>query len=273
MENKRFITVLIFIVLLIVVIPIINYFGSKESNEIMQKFNDALAAQEYTFVEFGQENCSFCKQQKVVLDGLVENYGLEYMYIDIRTVKSSHLTKMLKTLGIESSKFGTPTMAIIGNNKVEELIEGLIDEVALAEKLEPYEVMDEYGFTEFEKIDYDKYYSLIKSKKEVVIVLEKTGCSACEAAKPHLKRASYVTGTKIYSLTIDEVFASGNETATDEENAIAKKFLASLPIYKDGVGTPTVLIVKKSKVVDAYTNGAAEASVYIDFLKKNNLAK
>ena len=275
MENKRFTTVLVFIALLIIVLPIINYFGSKESKEILQKFKDAIASENYTFYELGKESCYYCEQQKPVLDGLVQNYSLKYEYIDVAKLKSSHLTEIKKLLGIDPSEFGTPAMAVVGKNKVQETIIGLNDEVALAEKLEPYGLISEYGFTDLVSIDYDKYYELIKSKKPVVIVIEKTDCPYCELAKPQLKRASYLTGTKIYSLDIYDAFIGKyyESQATDEQKKIAKKFMSSLSIYEEGIGTPLILIVKNGKVVDSYKDGYKQASVYVDFLKENKLSK
>ena len=41
MENKRFITVLVFILLLIIVLPIINYIGGAKGREIVAKFDEA----------------------------------------------------------------------------------------------------------------------------------------------------------------------------------------------------------------------------------------
>lgn len=275
MENKRFITVIVIIALVAILLPVINYFGSKEGKELMKKFNEALAAKDYTFIEIARDDCYHCEQQKPIIDGLVENYGLEYMYIDTTKLTATQLKSIIKTLGIEKTKFGTPTMAIIGNNEVKETMVGLNDEVALAEKLEEYNLIDEYGFTDLEEIDYDKYYSLLKSKKEVVILIEREGCSYCEMAAPQLRRASYLTGTKIYSLDIYDAFM-GNyypDQATEDQKKIAKKFMSSLDVYGEGFGTPLLLVVKKGKVVASYTNGYAEASVYVDFLKENKLSK
>ena len=58
--------------------------------------------------------------------------------------------------------------------------------------------------------------------------------------------------------------------------AIAKKFMASLSLFDDGLTTPAVLIVKNgkliaSKIQSGYTQ--IETSSYVSFLKENNLVK
>lgn len=276
MENKKFITVLVFILLLIIILPIIYYVGSAEGREIVAKFDEAYNnSEKYTFIEIGYDDCYWCQQQQPILDELSSEYGLEYLFIDTQVVTSSQL-EYIKEKVNATSNFGTPTMAIIGKGDVQETISGKTDEVALAEKLEKYDIIENYGFTELKEISYDEYYKLLKSKKPVVILIQRDGCSYCEKAIPQLKRTSYLTGVTIYSLNAYDAYIGAGypDSASDEQKAIAKKLIATVPAFdEDGFFTPLLAIAKNGKIIASYDEGYAEESVYTDFLKENNIAK
>lgn len=276
MENKRFITVLVIILVLIILLPIINYVGSKEGRKLVEQFDAAYNnTEKYTFIEIGYDECYWCQQQKPILDNLTSKYGLEYIYINTEVVTSSQLEYIKEKINA-TEDFGTPTMAIIGKGKVEETISGKTDEVALAEKLEKYDLIDEYGFTELEEINYNEYYKLLKSKKPVVILLQRTDCVYCEKAIPQLKRTSYETGVKIYSLNVYDAYIGDTypDMATSEQKAIAEKLVNTVPYFdKNGISTPYILIAKNGKITASYEKGYAESTVYTDFLKENSLAK
>lgn len=276
MENKRFITVLVIILVLIILLPIINYVGSKEGKKIVELFDQAYNnSEKYTFIEIGYDDCYWCQQQQPILDNLTSKYGLEYLYINTKVVTSGQL-EYIKEKVNATTNFGTPTMAIIGKGKVEETISGKTEEVELAEKLEKYGLIDNYGFTELKEITYDEYYKLLKSKTPVAIVLQRDGCSYCEKATPQLKRTSYLTGVTIYSLNIYDAYIAElyPDKATSEQLAIAKKLIPTVPAFEEeGLFTPLLMIAKNGKVIASYDNGYAEESVYTNFLKENKLAK
>lgn len=276
MENKRFITVLAFILLLIIVLPIINYIGGAKGREIVAKFDEAFNnSEKYAFIEIGHETCTWCQKQQPILDELTSKYGLEYLYVDTDIITNSQLEYIKEKINA-TTDFGTPTMAIIGKGKVHETISGMTEEVALAEKLAKYDLIKGYGLTELKEITYDEYYKLLKSKKPVVILIQRDGCSFCEKAIPQLKRTSYLTGVTIYSLNAyDAYIGSGYpEKATAEQKAIAKKLIATVPAFdKEGFFTPLLALAKNGKIIASYDKGYAEESVYTNFLKENNIAK
>ena len=241
MENKRFITVLGLILLLIIALPIINYVGGKKGREMVAKFDEAYSADKYTFIELARDKCSYC-------------------------------------IKVDYDDFGTPTMAVIGKNEVQESIIGYKNEDYLANILNKYELIKNYGMTDLKEISYSEYYKLLKSKNTSVIYLGRNNSADNEFAISQLKRASYETGVQIYSLDVYDVYMAEtySDKATDEQKAIAKKFMASLSLFDDGLTTPTVLIVKNGKLVaskiqSGYTQ--IETSSYVSFLKENKLAK
>lgn len=276
MENKRFITVLVIILMLIIILPIINYVGGKEGRKIVEQFDELYNnSEKYSFIEIGYDECYWCQQQQPILDNLTSKYGLEYLYVNTQVVTSSQLEYIKKKVNA-TTNFGTPTMAIIGKGEVVETISGKTDEVALAEKLEQYNIIDEYGFTELKEITYDEYYKLLKSKTPVVILLQRSGCTYCEKAIPQLKRTSYLTGVTIYSLNIYDAYIGDTypDSATKEQIEIANKLMPTVPAFEeDGLFTPLLMIAKNGKVIASYDKGYAEESVYTDFLKENKIAK
>lgn len=278
MENKRFITVLGLILLLIIALPIINYVGGKKGREMVAKFDEAYGADKYTFIELARDKCSYCIKQAPIIEDLANNYGLEYLYIDTNAINNTQLNHILEKIKVDYDDFGTPTMAVIGKNEVQESIIGYKNEDYLANILNKYELIKNYGMTDLKEISYSEYYKLLKSKNTSVIYLGRNNSADNEFAISQLKRASYETGVQIYSLDVYDVYMAEtySDKATDEQKAIAKKFMASLSLFDDGLTTPAVLIVKNGKLVaskiqSGYTQ--IETSSYVSFLKENKLAK
>ncbi len=278
MENKRFLTVLGLILLLIIALPIINYVGGKKGRETISKFDEAYSADKYTFIELARDGCTYCIKQEPILEDLQKNYGLEYLYIDTRAINDSQLKYILEKIKVDYDDFGTPTMAVIGKNGVSESIIGYKNEDYLANILNKYELIKDYGMNDLKEISYSEYYKLLKSKNTSVIYLGRSNSADNDFAISQLKRASFETGVQIYSLDVYDVYMAEtySDKATSEQKAIAKKFMASLSLFDDGLTTPAVLIVKNgkliaSKIQSGYTQ--IETSSYVSFLKENNLVK
>ncbi len=278
MENKRFLTVLGLILLLIIALPIINYVGGKKGRETISKFDEAYSADKYTFIELARDGCTYCIKQEPILEDLQKNYGLEYLYIDTRAINDSQLKYILEKIKVDYDDFGTPTMAVIGKNGVSESIIGYKNEDYLANILNKYELIKDYGMNGLKEISYSEYYKLLKSKNTSVIYLGRSNSADNDFAISQLKRASFETGVQIYSLDVYDVYMAEtySDKATSEQKAIAKKFMASLSLFDDGLTTPAVLIVKNgkliaSKIQSGYTQ--IETSSYVSFLKENNLVK
>ena len=278
MENKRFITVLGLILLLIIALPIINYVGGKKGREMVAKFDEAYSADKYTFIELARDNCKYCVKQAPIIEDFEKNYGLEYLYIDTRAINDSQLKYILEKIKVDYDDFGTPTMAVIGKNGVSESIIGYKNEDYLANILNKYELIKDYGMNDLKEISYSEYYKLLKSKNTSVIYLGRSNSADNDFAISQLKRASFETGVQIYSLDVYDVYMAEtySDKATSEQKAIAKKFMASLSLFDDGLTTPAVLIVKNgkliaSKIQSGYTQ--IETSSYVSFLKENKLAK
>ncbi len=278
MENKRFLTILGLILLLIIALPIINYVGGKKGRETISKFDEAYSADKYTFIELARDGCTYCIKQEPILEDLQKNYGLEYLYIDTRAINDSQLKYILEKIKVDYDDFGTPTMAVIGKNGVSESIIGYKNEDYLANILNKYELIKDYGMNDLKEISYSEYYKLLKSKNTSVIYLGRSNSADNDFAISQLKRASFETGVQIYSLDVYDVYMAEtySDKATSEQKAIAKKFMASLSLFDDGLTTPAVLIVKNgkliaSKIQSGYTQ--IETSSYVSFLKENNLVK
>ncbi len=278
MENKRFITVLGLMLLLIITLPLINYIGGKKGREMVSNFDSAYSSDKYTFIELARDACTYCIKQKPILDDLEKNYGLNYLYIDTRKINDSQLKHILEKIKVDYDDFGTPTMAVIGKGEVQESIVGYKNEDYLANILNKYELIKNYGMNDLKDISYSEYYKLLKSKNTSVIYLGRNSSSDNDFAISQLKRASNLTDVKIYSLDVYDVYMAEtySDKATSEQKAIAKKFMNSLPLFDDGLVTPAVLIVKNGKLVasklqSGYTQ--IETSEYVDFFKENKLVK
>ena len=114
---------------------------------------------------------------------------------------------------------------------------------------------DEKG--EFTNIGVDEYLELYQGETNSLVLLGKTDCHWCEIAEPIIRKI-----TKIYSLDIKYLNAA--EFTEETQN----KFVQSNELFKEGFGTPLLLVVGNGKIVDV-VDGLTDNGHYMEFLQGN----
>lgn len=242
---------------------------SKESNEIVEKFNKTYNSKERSIIYYAKDNCAYCKKQTPILEELADEYDFDYLYINTNLLTSKDISKITNKLDIKNE---TPITIIVENGKVIDKQIGYVDGPTYTEFLKNNDILDddaEYpGEKEINFVDFDEYQEIIKSAGTNVVVIGQTGCSHCTAIKPALNEVAKKYDLVINYLNITE-FKSGEEekfyqTLTDI-NYDDEDYLA------DGsFGTPLTLIIKDGKVIK-YISGERTPSGLVREFKKVGL--
>ena len=118
---------------------------------------------------------------------------------------------------------------------------------------------DEQG--ELTEINLDTYLDYYNDSTNRVVLIARPTCGYCQIAEPIIKKIIKDYNTEINYLNTDEL--TGDESA---------KFVSSDESLKNGFGTPMLLVVGNSKIVDKI-DGLTDTAHYIDFLKNYKFIK
>lgn len=110
---------------------------------------------------------------------------------------------------------------------------------------------------EFTQINVDKYLEYYAGEENKIILVARPTCHYCQIAEPILQNISFKYNIEINYLNTDE-FSDDDQT----------KFVNSDDTFKDGFGTPFLLIVSNNKIVSS-VNGLTDEDHYISFFKTN----
>ena len=57
--------------------------GSKDSSEIVEKFNEQFESKGKTVIYYASPSCSYCTLQTPILETIAEDYDMDYYYLEI----------------------------------------------------------------------------------------------------------------------------------------------------------------------------------------------
>lgn len=167
--------------------------------------------------------------------------------------------KILVILGIVLAVILIIICSMVGtdsnNTKTDKVMEDGQTIVTNAQK-ESEAVKDEEK-KEFTQINVDKYLEYYAGEENKIILVARPTCHYCQIAEPILQNISFKYNIEINYLNTDE-FSDDDQT----------KFVNSDDTFKDGFGTPFLLIVSNNKIVSS-VNGLTDEDHYISFFKTN----
>ena len=114
---------------------------------------------------------------------------------------------------------------------------------------------------ELTEIDVSTYLDYYNGEDQKLVLVARPTCHYCQIAEPILQNLSYKYKIDIYYLNTDN-FSEEDST----------KFEESDEALKDGLGTPTLLVVGNSTIIDQI-NGLTDTYHYTKFFKKNGYIK
>lgn len=109
---------------------------------------------------------------------------------------------------------------------------------------------------EFKQINVDDYLNYYSNEDNVLILIARPTCSYCQIAEPILQQIAYENNIDINYLNTDNF-------SEDDYN----KFIESNEMFTEGFGTPILLVVSNSQIVDN-VDGLTDKTHYEEFLKK-----
>jgi len=133
-----------------------------------------------------------------------------------------------------------------------------VNQVEIDAKLEATKILDEERKAH-NSISVEQYLDLKDGKTSSVVYIGRPTCGFCTVASPILEHVAFKNNITINYVNTDEI--SDNE---------AIDLLHSDEYFKDGYGTPLVLIVKNNKIVAKF-EGLTTIKGYTDFFKENGI--
>ncbi len=114
---------------------------------------------------------------------------------------------------------------------------------------------------EFAQIDVDTYLAYLAGSEGKLVLVARPTCSYCQIAEPIIQKIIHDYNVEISYLNTD------NFEGDDQVN-----FINSADAFKEGFGTPMLLLVKDGGIVDTI-DGLTDTSHYVDFLKNYGFIK
>lgn len=109
---------------------------------------------------------------------------------------------------------------------------------------------------ELNTIGIDDYLTLLAGEEPAIVYIARPTCSHCENQKPIMENLVYKYDVKINYLNTDELDSDG-----------MVKLQSSDDFFNEGWGTPTTLIVKGGKIIDAIA-GETSGQSLVELFKK-----
>ena len=109
----------------------------------------------------------------------------------------------------------------------------------------------------FTNISIDEYLDYYNGSDPTIVLLARPTCHYCEIAEPILQKIAYQNDLDIKYLNTD-----------DFDDEAQTKFVQSNDRYKEGYGTPNLLIVANSSIIDI-VDGLTDTDEYLGFFRDN----
>ena len=109
---------------------------------------------------------------------------------------------------------------------------------------------------EFNQIDVTQYLEYYDGSEQKLVLVARPTCQYCQIAEPILQNISYEYNIEINYLNTDEF------TESDQAS-----FLQSNELFTSGFGTPMLLIVHDSTIIDK-VDGLTDYAHYVVFLQQ-----
>lgn len=235
------------------------------SAKIAKKVSQLKASNKTELVYLMKEDCQYCKLNETNMKTLKEKYGVDYYSVDIANLAEEDKLSVVNTLELDAENLGTPTLVLVKDNQVLDVLEGIQAFDTLFNSLQTNGVIGMDVELYLNYIGYKEYKQILKSKTPEIVVLTSTYCQYCIPERPVLEEIAEAYGVKINWMYLNTAFASQQEY---------DDFNSSLKWFEDNPewGTPTTLVIQNGKVVSALS-GYREKADMIQFLRQNGFIK
>lgn len=265
-ENKRLAILLGFVGIMVLVGVISAIVTNAKVSKTMQSVRDAVSGESTKAIYIEKTGCSYCELNQTNIDGMKDNYGVQFIDINLSDLNDKNMNELKALLKLK--ELSTPTLVIVGNNEVKETSIGLTSYSGLFKILQKHSLVNENQKLILNYVDYNNYKNLIKSKEPQIIVLAASTCHYCLSEHPILEKIATEKKLKINYMYLDENFG------TEADKTKYAEFQKSMTWFSENSnwGTPTTLIVKEGKVLNALSGYHSYEDV-VKFFTDNGLIK
>lgn len=151
-------------------------------------------------------------------------------------------------------------VALLGGSKNEKKLEES-PEIILKNAEKESSSVKESDKKDFIQINVDKYLEYYNGNEKKVILIARPTCHYCQIAEPILQKLSK-------ELSIDINYLNTDNFGEEDE----AKLVSSNEFFEEGYGTPILLVVSKSSIIDK-VDGLTDSTHYIDFFQRNEIIK
>lgn len=127
-EKKKVFIILGVFALIIVLISIALVNSTLQKKKALDSFNETFASEKEQFIYIGRPGCSACTAFSPTLEKVIDQYHLTYLDINTDNLTESQMHTIVDKLELDWDNFGTPTIAIVKDNKVVKTNVGVISE-------------------------------------------------------------------------------------------------------------------------------------------------
>ena len=262
MKKKNYGFIIFIILLVILFIPIIADYISKQNIEVLSSKSilSKLDSKESFILYIGDVDKSINKKLVNIRNKKDENTLIDY---NVYTIKKDSVDKSIKNKKIVVYIEGDlqKTYDKFDNNKISKDVDkyyiGNIDD-----SIKSYKVAE----------NYNSYKELVKSDTTTMAVFGRNSCSWCNKYKPVYNAIAEKYNIDIYYFDSDNYNSSDYEKIINMDLTVPSKCSSTGEEFKlsDGFGTPLTLFTKNGKIVDCISGYKDRASL-IEILKENEI--
>ena len=261
-EKKKMIVLVSIIAAVILLIVGGSIYENKKSEKLLSDFYNAFKSTDNKLIMVGSSSYTYNDSDKVILDQLSEEYGLDYFYIDVDELTQTCVNKVYSKVGVDKESFSGIFIVVAKDDQIVDSLTGYTNDVELLEFVKGYNLVSNDAKLVLNHVDYNGYKKVVKSDEVNILVLGQTTCGHCARVKPILSKISKDKNITINYLDLTKL--------SQEEHQKLSKYLPFLDELD--WGTPLTVIVKNGEVLD-YVNGALDYAGYVKLFKKNDLIK
>lgn len=130
-ENKKIWIVLGILVIAILSMILLSIESGRQRQKIVDSFRGAYASSSENLVYLSRPGCSACTTFNPIFTKVIKDYKLTYVDINTDKITEKQLENIVEKLNLDWNQFGTPTIAVVKNNKVVKSNIGVISEEEL----------------------------------------------------------------------------------------------------------------------------------------------
>lgn len=250
----------IIIALAVLSIFLINFTkGNKEYKVIESIIDEVTNSEGVRMVYLASSDCEECELQKYQMKNLIQNYGLDYYYINLDELSNYKINSIYKKLDLEVSK-DVPTIAIYNNGKLTTSLTGITGINRLHSMLVDETILDENELS-LNYLTINSYVDKMKTDKLVLALgnYRNVDSNSFEEILWHI--------VSEYGVEINFIYLSD---LTESEGKLFESKIINFDDYN--LKIPSLLIIENQKIIDNKIE-LTEETDYVEFLKENGIIK